>query len=148
MVPIRSAAYMALIPLAPKASAALPNSDTVGNALVAPSSLQLEYSLKYTKAAASVTMHDTRDGLELAADPVNPHSPVTARVTYAYHCTVPVVRALMCMSIKRLGEGNVLMRRASQMLPNIVDEQARFKVLSATATLPNQGADYEPREEP
>jgi hypothetical protein len=147
MVPIRAAAQMALIPLAPKQSAVTPGNDSVNNALFAPSGEQLLFAAKYTSAAASITIHDTRDGLKLAADPVDPHANVTARVTYAYHCTIPVVRALMCRSLETLAQDNPLMKRPAQALANIVGKDARFMALTAAATLPNQGADYTPREE-
>jgi hypothetical protein len=147
VAPIRAAAQMALIPLAPKQSAVTPGNDSVGNALFAPSGEELQFAAKYTKAAASITIHDTRDDLKLAADPVDPHANVTARVTYAYHCTIPVVRALMCQGLETLAQDNPLMKRPSQALSSIVGKDARFMALTAVATLPNQGADYTPREE-
>jgi hypothetical protein len=103
---------------------------------------QLEFARQYTKAAAVVTLHDGVDNTGLASDPVERDANVTARVTYAYHCTVPVVRVLMCRSIETLAKANPLMSRAANALPALVNVDARYKLLVAAATLPNQGGRY------
>lgn len=146
MVPIRTAAYASLIPLAPSEELSQTNRDSVARALTTTSGSQLQYALEYTKAAAVVTLHDNAQDIALAKDPVDPSAIVTSRVSYAYHCTVPIVRALMCRSIERLAEVNPLMKHAAKNVPGLVNTGARFKLLTAVATLPNQGAGYYPRE--
>jgi hypothetical protein len=145
MVPIRSSAFVSLLSLAPNERVARPQSDSVSLALSATGGSQLDFALKYTKAASAVTLHDNAISVDLAKDPVAPDAVVTARVTYAYHCTIPVVRAMMCRSIDTLSVAHPLLKRAVRLLPALVSANSRFKLLSATATLPNQGANYYPR---
>jgi len=147
MVPIRTAAYLPLIPLAPNEGVSPPNNDSVARALATASGSQLNYAIEYTKAATAITLHDRADDIALAKDPIDMDARVSARVSYAYHCTIPVVRTLMCRSIARLAETNPLMRHAAKAIPGVLGDAARFKLLTAVATLPNQGASYDPRDE-
>jgi hypothetical protein len=146
MVPVRSAAYMALVPLAPSEGVAAPNSDSVARALVSPAGAQLDYALRYTKASATITLHDDPSETSPVIGSFAADAPITARVTYAYHCTVPVVRAMMCSTLTSIAMRNPLLRRAQLSLPGLVNSSAHFKALSGMATLPNQGAGYYPRD--
>lgn len=132
MVPIQTAALLPLLPVAPRAD--LP-SDTVANSLVSATVQQLPFALKYTRAATRISLHDEPSNVSLASEPFEPKANVTVRVSYLYQCTVPVVRVLMCR-----GTG-------VDKLKQLVGNEGRFKLLTAEATLPNQGADYYARGE-
>lgn len=146
MEPVRTAGYMPLITLAPRARLAQPGKETVASGLVSPTGAQLEYAMQYTKAAAAVAIQTSPEASYIALDSIGPNDAVTVKVSYAYHCSIPIVRALICRSIKQLAKSDVYMVRAGRELPNLVSPDARFKLLSATATLPNQGAEYERQE--
>ena len=146
MVPIRTAAETPLIVLAPSALENGSQDNSLARAIATSGGSQLNFALQYTKAATAVTLHDNAEDIALAKDPVDMNAPVTVRVTYAYHCTVPVVRALMCRSLSRLTNANPLMAQTANALPPLVSADARFKLLTATATLPNQGASYYARD--
>lgn len=142
MVPIRAAAYLPLLSIAPNEGIVREQTDSVGGALVASSNHQLGFAVQYTKAATVVTLHDAEDTQALAMDPVGSKSPVTARVTYLFHCTIPVVRAIMCQSPVSIATRGLLPAAVAFKTKGIVRPDARFKLLTATATLPNQGAGY------
>jgi hypothetical protein len=141
MVPIRTAAYLPLVPLAPNQSSTRAQGDSVANSLASTSDQRLGFALEYTRAAAWVSLQDSGNGSLFAAEPIGAKSPVTARVFYLFHCTVPVVRALMCRSLSHYNLMGIF-----QGLVPLVGSDARFKGLTATATLPNQGADYYARD--
>lgn len=145
MVPIQTAAYLPLLPLAPSEQNVNAPSVSVSSSLVGASNRQLGFAVGYTKAAAIVTVHDSEESEALALDPIQPHAPITTRVTYLFHCTIPVVRAIMCRSLKSVATGGYLAMALSNKLEGNVPADARFKLLTATATLPNQGAGYMPR---
>lgn len=147
MVPILAAGYLPLIPLAPSARLVEPGSESLESGLVSPSGDQLDYAVKYTKVATAVTIHDQVEGEALAQEPIDPYATVTVRVNYAFHCSIPVVRNLMCRSLAKLAENKPVMARAAQKVPKLVNATARFKLLTATATLPNQGASYYSRDD-
>jgi hypothetical protein len=166
MVPIRSAAYVRLLTLAPR-SASEGERDTVLSSISSGLLADLPGALAYTQSAAVVTLH--QNGAEhLALEPIPRAAPITARVTYLYTCRVPVVRAVMCPSLASLippaPDGarqesneetaeNVLaarMRLAERPseLERVVGPSARVTALSADVTLPNQGAAYVYAEAP
>lgn len=145
MVPIRTAAYLPLIALAPNEDQSRPGNDSVASSLASTSDSQISFALEFTKAATTVSIHDSADSDELALEPIGAKSSVTVRVAYAFHCTVPVVRGLMCSSIGRLPLTGVERQLAISQLQPLIGPSAKFKLLSASATLPNQGADYYPR---
>ncbi|HVW25521.1 MAG TPA: TadE family protein [Polyangiaceae bacterium] len=156
MVPIRAAAYMPLVVLAPVGG----NGNLAGSvgAMVdafAPAALM------YTKAASVVTIQAASGSSELAHEPIGSKAPVTVHVTYLYECGVPLVNAFMCSSLESLLDEkpqrdsapkaprtpSALARRLklaeSGDLENLVSPGEYFAVLDAEATLPNQGAAYE-----
>jgi hypothetical protein len=67
--------------------------------------------------------------------------PITVRVTYLMHCSVPLVPVLMCHETSNLG---LEPEESAQMdlgyLAGIANP--RFQVVRAETTLRNQGADY------
>ncbi|MGE5786854.1 MAG: TadE/TadG family type IV pilus assembly protein [Myxococcales bacterium] len=142
MVPIQTAAFLPLLALAPNEGSVLESSDSVSRALVAASDQQLGFAAEYTRAAAIVTLHDSEDSQELSMDPVQSHAPVTTRVTYLFHCTIPVVRTIMCRTLESIATDGSLGMALAYKTKGWIRADARFKLLTATATLPNQGASY------
>jgi hypothetical protein len=140
MVPIQTAALLPLLPIAPRANL---STDTLGNALVAATEQQLPYALEYSRAATRVTVHDEPNNVSLASEPVDSKASVTVRVSYIYHCTVPVVRAMMCRGLAGISKESP--GQPVEALQRLMGNDGRFKLLTAQATLPNQGADYYPR---
>jgi hypothetical protein len=162
MAPIRGAAYMPLLALAPSRAAVRPTTDaslrgSLGSGLLG----NLGFALAYVRAAAVVTVHASAGAEAFAPEPVGPNEPVTVRVTFLYHCGVPLVRTILCKSLTSLlgprsagglgglfgGEPTKLAQRlslaeAAAALPELVASRERFAVLTAEATLPNQGAAY------
>ena len=70
MVPIQTAAYLPLLPLAPSEQNVATPSDSVSGTLVGASNRQLGFAVGYTRAAAIVTVHDSEDNEALAVDPI------------------------------------------------------------------------------
>jgi hypothetical protein len=157
MVPIRTAAYVRLLTLAPKTTATGERSDSVMASVSSDLLGDLVSALAYTESAAVITLH--RNGaVELPLEPIPSTAPVTARVTYLYTCRVPVVRVVMCRTLASLmapadeseaaeAEASVLAERMQfserpAELERAVGVGARLAVLSADVTLPNQGAAY------
>ena len=142
MVPIRTAALLPLLPIAPNERLLQDQSESIGGALGSASDQQLGFAVQYTTAATVVTLHDSADTDALAAAPIDSRTSVTARVTYLFHCTIPVVRAMMCSSLGAAASKGRLARVVAYKTSGIARADARFKLLTATATLPNQGASY------
>lgn len=137
MVPIQTAAVLPLLPLAPRAGAA---SESVSGSIVAATEKQLPYALKYTKVATRVSVHDAPGNVSLANEPVGAKANVTVRVGYLFHCAIPVVRVLMCRGLEAVAKANP--GQSVERLRELIGREARFKYLTAEATLPNQGAGY------
>lgn len=142
MVPIQTAAYLPLLSIAPNEKNVLEPTDSVSGALIGSSNRQLGFAVQYTRAAAIVTVHDSEDNQALAIDPIQQNAPVTTRVTYLFHCTIPMVRAIMCRSLKSIAADGFIAMALAYKSEGYVRADARFKLLTATATLPNQGAGY------
>lgn len=147
MVPIRAAAQLQLVPLAPSKQLQNTEQESVARALASPEERQLQYALEYTKAASTVTLHAAPGTDALIVEPVGWNTPVTAKVQYAYQCNVPMVRALMCRPLEQLLQTPYGKLIDADALKTIVNPEARFKLLTGSATLPNQGANYEITEE-
>jgi hypothetical protein len=142
MVPIETAAFLPLLPLAPNERNVVDSAGSISSALGNSSARQLGFAVLYTKAAALVTLHDSEVGESPAKQPIPPDAPVTTRVTYLFHCTIPVVRSLLCRPLGSIAKQGLLGMALVQQTEGFFRADARFKVLSATATLPNQGAGY------
>lgn len=167
MQPIRLAAYMALLTLAPDAHVAkTPEDASVGRSLSATTSSKLRFALSFTRGAAVVTAHASPSQERPAYLPFALDEVVTIRVSYLYHCGVPLVSRWLCTPYEQLmrkeGEGGLfdafdsligevsmrdrlLLAEDPHTLGALVAPGARFKVISAQATLPIQGARYTSR---
>jgi len=143
MVPIQTAAMLPLLPLAPSEGLTREQNESIAGALNASSLHQLGFAVEYTKSAALVTVHDSPDNESLAFEPIGVDAPVTVRVTYLFHCTIPIVRSMMCGTLQGLARKGELIGTVAFSAMGIMRPDARFKVLTAVATLPNQGAAYQ-----
>lgn len=146
MLPIKTAAYLPLLPVAPNEGTGQLGTDSIANAIASTTERQLGFALQYTKAATAVTLHDRPENESLAVEPVAAKSPISARVTYLFHCTVPIVRAMLCRGLGSMPEGRLALVHSPDTIQKLLGAEAQFKLLTATATLPNQGADYCPRD--
>ena len=140
---IRQAAYHPLSVLAPAVGGEKTLEQEVGGSPWIRIALG---SLLYTRAAASVSVNT----------PSGPRSPVTVKVAYLVSCGVPLVGPLMCTSgpeliaagilptSKRESEATEKMAHvASPLLRDaLLTSGGHYRVLTAEATLPNQGAEY------
>jgi hypothetical protein len=169
MVSIRAAATMPLLLAAPNESTVtIGGNDSVAGSLPSDFIARLPFSLEYTSMAAAITVHTATNTEELASVKIPRNAPITVRVTYLMPCGIPVARALMCQTLASLlksstdspsvgsafgSEESVLARRLRhaqgvQALKHSVSPTARFIVLTAQTTLPNQGAGYDHKGEP
>lgn len=148
MTPVRTAAYLPLLILAPNESAVTDsNAASLKGSLPAAFASRLPFALEYTRAATVVTVHSREGAEQLAVEPIGRTAPVTVRVTALFHCGVPLVAALMCRSLGALTGSGALADRlklaeSAEALDDLVVPSARFIALTAEATLPNQGAGY------
>jgi hypothetical protein len=164
MVPIRASAYFPLFALSPDASVLEGHpADNVERSLASDLARRAAAAFAYTRAATVVSVLD-RPGSERLPETVDRKAPVTVRVTYAAHCGVPLARRLVCNALSDLvgreasapedSDDDVvkLVRRFSEVedrsgFERLATSGQRFIVIEAEATLPNQGADYEPEVE-
>lgn len=142
MVPIRTAALLPLLPIAPRQSTLSDGTDSLGRSLVTATDQQLAFAVTYTETATEVTLHDSANSETLALDPIGSKVMVTARVSYLFHCTIPIVRALMCSTLNSIATRGQIPMAVAYKTKQIASSEARFKLLRASASLPNQGADY------
>lgn len=147
MVPIKAAAQLPLIPLAPSKQLQNAQRESVFRALASPEERQLQYAVEYAGAASAVTIHAAPGTDAPIQEPVGWNTPVTAKVQYAYQCNVPMVRALMCRPLDQLLQTHYGKLVNADALKALVNPEARFKLLTGSATLPNQGANYKITEE-
>ena len=164
MVPIRTSAYFPLFALAPDASVleGTPAND-VATSLSSELGRRAAAAFAYTRAATVVSVL-SRSGSEQLPVKIDRKAAVTVRVTYVVYCGVPLARRLVCNSLSELvssedsgsedSEDRVakLVRRFAEVedrtgFERLATSGQRFMVFEAEATLPNQGADYEPEEE-
>jgi len=164
---IRTAAYFPLLALAPRPSTLLgSDAQSLGDSLPEGFGSRMQFGLEFSRAATVVTVHDVPGAEALAAEPIEPKAPVTVRVTHFFHCAVPLARTLICDTLSSLltpesslfglgaptGKNAALIRRlklaeAPDVLQALAGPASRFVVLTAEATLPNQGASYYQAEE-
>lgn len=159
MGPIRTAAYMPLLVLAPKSGPIGTRPASLAKSLTSELVSELDSALAYTESATVVTLH-TRSGTEtLATDPISPNASVTVRVSYLYECSIPLVRTFICRTLKALTETDDATTAAGKhaaelgarmrlaevpgTLQTIAGPGALFYELRGEVTLPNQGAAYE-----
>ena len=155
MAAIRWAALMPLMPLAPNKSCARRSEDSLDRSLSSNTGEQMAFAFGYSEAAAAVTVHSNESSELLATEPLERKGMVTARVTYLYYCGIPIVRALMCRSLSSLidissSSSSEARRLTSATHPSALQRlilgAPRYAILTGQATLPNQGADYDPTE--
>ena len=160
---------MPLLLLAPNESAvAVGGTESVAGSLPGDFISRLPFSLAYTSVASVVTVHTATNTEELAAENIARTAPITVRVTYLMPCGMPLARMLMCQPLAKLlkaaadsptaraatgSEESVFARRLRHAqgigaLKDLVSPSARFVVLTAQTTLPNQGAAYDHPGEP
>jgi hypothetical protein len=154
---VRRAAYLPLSVLAPltgiAGSGLLPVAlapDHLEGTLSGPWARVLFGFFVYGRMATALTFpvspgsDDLRD-LGQSAQPFADDDVVTARVSYLYSCEVPLARALVCDALLELQANSELevFEHAEWSLPTPLLLGERFLVLSAEASLPNQGAPYE-----
>ena len=109
---IRSAAYAPLAAVAPSHS--LSSLFSVKNSLAGAigsdplTRLALGYAV-YNRAAAAVTLPAAPGSKDPATEPIPRDAEVTVRVTYLFHCGVPIAAALICQPLHAiLGMTDVL----------------------------------------
>lgn len=161
MAPIRTAAYLPLLALAPD-HRSLGTGENLEASLATGVARDVSFALEYTRAATVVTVHASRESDEPAAI-IEPSSAVTLRVVYALHCAVPLAGPLLCQSAQDIagsdagvfarlrGRSRVGDRLRHAETPGgfarMTGERGYFKLLSAEVTLPNQAAGYYERED-
>jgi Flp pilus assembly protein TadG len=149
MKPIRSAATEPLKILAPGAQALTAQANDISSALTPMTLTQSNSSDVYADLLTQVTLHDTLTNARYAAEPIPPDATVTARVVHYYQCEIPLVRRLACKPLSAPSsppdsstrESLVQALRSNPAFNQYV-EGRYFYVLTAKATLPNQGAGY------
>jgi hypothetical protein len=161
MVSIRAAGTMPLLLLAPNESTITKGgSSSLGGSLPADFISRLPFSLEYTALAAAITVHTAPGTDELTPRNIPRDAQITVRVTYVMPCGVPLVSALMCRTLASLIEpptdatstarkgesafaGRLRHAGGVHALNDLVSPTARFAILNAETTLPNQGAAYD-----
>jgi hypothetical protein len=159
MAPIRTAAYMPLLVLAPSSGPERTHPTSLSASLPSNLASQLSFALAYTESAAVVTLHTERGTEALAPEPISPNANVTVRVSYLYQCNIPVVRVFVCRTLNALTEAGdsttTTGKRAAELaarmqlaeapaaLDSVAGSAALFYELRGEVTLPNQGAAYE-----
>ncbi len=150
MVPIRTAAYAPLIALSPHDRAWLEGGsvrDGVSSGFVE----SLRFALQYTRAATSISIHDSPNSETLARDPVPWGEDITLRVTYLFQCSIPLVRSILCKALSHWvppadsdeDEPHLLAQsELPDTLSEIAPESARFLPIVSEVTLPLQSAGY------
>jgi hypothetical protein len=166
MAPIRTAAEMALLLLGPQSSSIRGvENENLAASLPGNFAARLPFLVDYTRAATVVTLHTEAGSNELARGEIARDATLTVKITYVFPCGVPLVSALMCSTLASLlrptAAGPVsaaptpsaLARRlkyaeAPDRLSQLAVPSARFIVLTAEQTLPNQGAAYDHPDKP
>lgn len=143
---IRAAAYVPLAALAPPAEWAAgslgKDAGDLKNA-VTSSGTRMITGLAYNRVGAVVTLRAAPGSDDLASEPIAPDADVTVHVTYLYHCSVPLVSALVCRSLTQLLGGEAIDHalediaslredptRLGEVLENIESESDKVKHLA------------------
>lgn len=148
MKDIRTAATEPLKILAPGADASLMPGKSVAAAITPMTLAQSSASDTFTNFATHVTLHDNTTSEAYASEPIAIDAAVTARVEYYYQCDIPLIRSLVCKSMRALmadpASRDFLSQglRSNPTISQSITGRQLFK-LTARATLPNQGAQYD-----
>jgi hypothetical protein len=135
---IRSAAFIPLLAMAPSRSALDPG-ESIARAIGGGRTSGA--AQRYNRAALAVTF-PVAPGANNFRTTFGPNEPVTVRVTYLFHCAVPLVPQLMCDGAAGLRARLTPEERSQLDIAHLSELGARFLVLRGEATLPNQGAGY------
>jgi hypothetical protein len=136
---IRMAARLTLSPISPSIESYVGESlaDALGDHQAASTFVGLA---AWTDKAVAVTFPDGNDGY---LSEFSPRSKITARVTYLYKCSVPIIRSLVCHPYAEL-EGRArneleTFGAGGLMAGTSLVRGWRFIAITAERTLPNQG---------
>ncbi|MBX3246253.1 MAG: pilus assembly protein [Myxococcales bacterium] len=99
---IRSAAYLPLIHLAPSVTLTEEVQSSIRTAVAATGDSFVTEAIRYNRAATSVTFPE-RPGSDDLRERFGPRELITARVTYVFHCGVPLVKRFICDAAMELG---------------------------------------------
>lgn len=97
MSPVRMAAYARLLAIAPDMTKAM-DQDNVEKAIGGVGVSRIAGGMLYNMGASALTFPSSPNGHEFKTA-FEPGEMVHARLTYLYHCTVPLVSLLMCKSM-------------------------------------------------
>lgn len=92
---IRSAAYLPLVPIAPSVVLDEATQSSVRTSYAQGDEAFVERAIDYGRAATAVTFPVEPESDELR-DRFDPYEPVVTRVTYLFHCGVPLVKRFVC----------------------------------------------------
>ena len=143
---IRDAASMTLLPLAPVIGRPVGPS-SIHEAIADGGTLQgLDERATYNRGALAVTFPAGRKSTSYRTS-FGKQDIVTVRVTYLFHCAIPLARDVVCQSLQSARSGPAASDLAYAEAPSIMNSPtlsgARFVALRAETSLPNQGATYE-----
>jgi hypothetical protein len=145
---IRDAASMTLLPLAPTIERPVGPSSIHGAIADGGSLLGLDERATYNRGALAVTFPQTR-GSTAYRTSFGLQDTVTVRVTYLFHCAIPLARDVVCHSLSSIRSGSraigadLSRAEAPGLMNSPTLSGARFVALRAETALPNQGASYE-----
>ena len=149
MAPIRNAVYAKLGAIVPaRAFASLEGAHGVSvlDGLGTAPALRLIQAARYLPVATAITFPRTPGDTELFDDIVEPTGLLTVRVTYAATCTVPLVSAIMCRTLKALvasdQTGELQRAPAARHQQDPAFARVRAIVLRGEASMPLQSAPY------
>lgn len=146
MATIRSAVQTPLISQGPELLQ-LVNGQTVRSALGDTSLVGMLSKALYARLATEITFPAAPGSARLRRR-FERRGPVTLRVRYLFSCRVPLASLLLCKATPSFDDDNAADRgiaafeRLTASTVALGARFSRFRVLSAEATLPNQGADY------
>ncbi|MGB8332666.1 MAG: hypothetical protein WCE62_21255 [Polyangiales bacterium] len=130
---IRLAAHVPVMPLAP-ANVGYDSRPSIAKAIGGAG--KLVSALYYQPFALAVTFPQLAENLGKGSE-------ITVRVTYAYQCTVPLARRLLCQTFQSLGESDALGDAFLPLVQSLVG--GRFRALQHETTLLIHDAPYEYR---
>ncbi|UJR83802.1 TadE/TadG family type IV pilus assembly protein [Sandaracinus amylolyticus] len=140
---IRTAAFRPLLGIAPGPSQVASGraARSIRHAIGGASNDRLAFAVIYLDAAAAVTFPETPGSSSLRTS-FAPDEPITARVTMAYPCLVPLVAELLCDEFDALDTSDLSYAARPGALSGVLDGNVRYRLIQAEATLTNQGAPY------
>jgi TadE-like protein len=139
---IHAAASIPLLAVAPTAAQLDDEKDSVDTSIGVGAERAATGARRYNRAALAITF-PTEPGGDSFRTEFDRDDMVTVRVTYLFHCSVPLVPQLMCDSTAGVG-GDLSAEEEAQLdlgfLAGLTNP--RFLVLRGETTLPNQGAGF------